>query len=121
MAGYDYDLFVIGGGSGGARPSRMAAMTGARVALAEEYGFGGTCVIRGCIPKKLFVYASHFGEDFEDAVGFGWTVPERPFAWDVLLANKNKEVARLSDLYRQNVALAGVEIFDERAEFVDSH
>ena len=80
---YDYDLFVIGGGSGGVRASRMAAQTGARVAIAEEYGFGGTCVIRGCIPKKLFVYASHFSEDFEDSAGFGWTVPTPKFDWNV--------------------------------------
>ncbi|HEY8699004.1 MAG TPA: glutathione-disulfide reductase [Rhizomicrobium sp.] len=121
MADCDFDLFVIGGGSGGVRASRMAAAAGARVAIAEEYGFGGTCVIRGCIPKKLFVYASHFGEDFEDAVGFGWTVPERHFDWNVLVANKNKEIARLSDLYRDNVIKAGVEIFDERVEFADPH
>jgi glutathione reductase (NADPH) len=121
MPDYDFDLFVIGGGSGGVRASRMAAAAGARVAIAEEYGFGGTCVIRGCIPKKLFVYASHFGEDFEDAVGFGWTVPERRFDWNVLVANKNKEIARLSDLYRDNVIKAGVEIFDERAEFEGPH
>lgn len=120
MPDYDFDLFVIGGGSGGVRASRMAAAD-ARVGIAEEYGFGGTCVIRGCIPKKLFVYASHFGEDFEDAVGFGWTVPERRFDWNVLVANKNKEIARLSDLYRDNVIKAGVEIFDERAELVDPH
>ncbi|MGA9797040.1 MAG: glutathione-disulfide reductase [Rhizomicrobium sp.] len=118
---YDYDLFVIGGGSGGVRASRMAALAGKRVAIAEEYEFGGTCVIRGCIPKKLFVYASHFGEDFEDAAGFGWIVPERHFDWNVLVANKNKEIARLSDLYRQNVTKAGVEIFMDRAEFLDPH
>lgn len=118
---YEYDLFVIGGGSGGVRASRMAAGHGARVGIAEEYGFGGTCVIRGCIPKKLFVYASHFGEDFEDAAGFGWTVPTRKFDWNVLVANKNKEIARLEELYRANVKKAGVEIFDERAEFLDPH
>ncbi|HUJ03835.1 MAG TPA: glutathione-disulfide reductase [Rhizomicrobium sp.] len=118
---YDFDLFVIGGGSGGVRASRMAAGHGARVAIAEEYGFGGTCVLRGCIPKKLFVYASHFGEDFEDAAGFGWTVPARKFDWNVLIANKNKEIARLEDLYRDNVMKAGVEIFMERAEFADPH
>jgi glutathione reductase (NADPH) len=121
MAQYDYDLFVIGGGSGGVRASRMTALAGKRVAIAEEYQFGGTCVIRGCIPKKLFVYASQYGEDFEDAAGFGWTVPERHFDWNKLVANKDKEIARLSDLYRQNVTMAGVEIFDERAEFLDSH
>ena len=121
MAGYDYDLFVIGGGSGGVRASRMAALAGRKVAIAEEYQFGGTCVIRGCIPKKLFVYASQYGEDFEDAAGFGWTVPEKHFDWKTLVANKDKEIARLSDLYTQNVAKAGVEIFQERAEFLDPH
>jgi glutathione reductase (NADPH) len=118
---YDFDLFVIGGGSGGVRASRMAALAGARVGIAEEYGFGGTCVIRGCIPKKLFVYASHYREDFEDAAGFGWTVPEHDFDWNVLVANKNKEIARLEGLYRENVIKAGVELFKDRAEFVDPH
>lgn len=121
MAQYDLDLFVIGGGSGGVRASRMAALKGARAAIAEEYAFGGTCVIRGCIPKKLFVYASQFGEDFDDAAGFGWTIPEKRFDWNVLVANKNKEIARLTDLYRQNVIKAGVEIIDERVEFLDPH
>ncbi len=118
---YDFDLFVIGGGSGGVRASRMAAMSGARVAIAEEYAFGGTCVIRGCIPMKLFVYAAQFGEDFEDASGFGWTVPEKHFDWNVLVGNKNKEIARLSDIYRTNVVKAGVEIIDDRAEFEGPH
>jgi len=118
---FDFDLFVIGGGSGGVRASRLAAQSGARVAIAEEHGFGGTCVIRGCIPKKLLVYASHFGADFEDAAAFGWTVPERRFDWNVLIANKNKEIARLEGLYRENVEKAGVEIFAERAEFEDAH
>ncbi|HEY1632436.1 MAG TPA: glutathione-disulfide reductase [Rhizomicrobium sp.] len=118
---YDYDLFVIGGGSGGVRASRMTGLSGKRVAIAEEYAFGGTCVIRGCIPKKLFVYAAQYGEDFEDAAGFGWTVPDKRFDWNVLVANKNKEIARLSDLYRANVVKAGVEIIDERAEFEDPH
>ena len=118
---YDFDLFVIGGGSGGVRASRMAAKTGARVAIAEEYGFGGTCVIRGCIPKKLFVYASHYGEDFEDCAAYGWTVPERRFDWNVLVANKDKEIARLEDIYRANVEKEGVEIILDRAEFEDAH
>lgn len=118
---YDYDLFVIGGGSGGVRASRMAAQAGAKVAIAEEYAFGGTCVIRGCIPKKLFVYASHFSEDFVDAAGFGWTVPTPHFDWNVLVGNKNKEIARLEGLYRRNVDAAGVEVFMERAEFEDAH
>ncbi len=118
---YEYDLFVIGGGSGGVRASRMAAQTGARVAIAEEYAFGGTCVIRGCIPKKLFVYASHYSEDIVDAAGFGWTVPSAHFDWNVLVANKNKEIGRLESLYRKNVETAGVDIFMERAEFIDPH
>lgn len=118
---YDFDLFVIGGGSGGVRASRLAAQKGARVAIAEEYGFGGTCVIRGCIPKKLLVYASHFGEEFEDAAGFGWTVPERRFDWNVLIAHKNKEIARIQDVYRDAVEKAGAEVFMERAEFEDAH
>jgi glutathione reductase (NADPH) len=118
---YDFDLFVVGAGSGGVRASRMAAKTGARVAIAEEYGFGGTCVIRGCIPKKLFVYASHFGEAFEDSAGFGWTVPEHHFDWNILVANKNKEIARLEGIYRENVEKAGVETFVDRAEFEDAH
>jgi glutathione reductase (NADPH) len=117
----DYDLFVIGGGSGGVRASRMASLAGKRVAIVEEYQFGGTCVIRGCIPKKLFVYASQYGEDFEDAAGFGWSVPERHFDWTTLVANKDKEIGRLSDLYVQNVKKAGVEIFYDRAELVDPH
>src|SRR5689334_21843804 len=118
---YDFDLFVIGAGSGGVRASRLAAKTGARVAIAEERGCGGTCVIRGCIPKKLFDYASHFGEAFEDSAGFGWTVPERRFDWNVLVANKDKEVALLEGLYRENVEKEGVEIFADRAEFTDAH
>jgi glutathione reductase (NADPH) len=121
MRKFDFDLFVIGGGSGGVRASRLAALRSRRVAIAEEYQFGGTCVIRGCIPKKLFVYASQYGEDFEDAAGFGWSVPERHFDWTMLVANKDKEIARLSDLYVQNVRKAGVEIYYDRAELIDSH
>ena len=118
---FDYDLFVIGGGSAGVRASRMAAMSGARVALAEEYRMGGTCVIRGCIPKKLLVYASHFAEDFENAAGFGWTVGETSFDWPKLIAAKDKEIARLEGLYDKNVKAAGVTIFQDRAEFEDPH
>jgi len=118
---FDFDLFVVGGGSGGVRASRLAAHAGARVAIAEEHGFGGTCVIRGCIPKKLLVYASHFGEAFEDAAGFGWTVPEVRFDWSVLIANKDKAIARLEGLYREGLENAGVETFKERAEFENSH
>lgn len=121
MARYDYDLFVIGGGSGGVRASRMAALSGARVAIAEEWRMGGTCVIRGCIPKKLFVYASQFAEDFEDAAGFGWTVGESRFDWPTLVANKDKEIARLEAVYTRNVKAAGVEIFSDRAVFEGPH
>jgi glutathione reductase (NADPH) len=121
MTKYDYDLFVIGGGSGGVRASRMAAAAGARVALAEEYRMGGTCVIRGCIPKKLFVYASHFAEDFHDAKGFGWSVGDIKFDWPALIANKDKEIARLEGLYRKNVEAAGVKIYGDRAVFEDPH
>jgi glutathione reductase (NADPH) len=121
MAGYDYDLFVIGGGSGGVRASRMAAASGAKVALAEESRMGGTCVIRGCIPKKLFVYASHFAEDFELAASFGWTVGDTSFDWPTLIRNKDKEIARLEGIYTRNVQNSGVEIFSDMAVFEDPH
>ncbi len=121
MAQYDYDLFVIGGGSGGVRASRMAALAGKRVALAEESRMGGTCVIRGCIPKKLFVYASQFAEDFADAKGFGWTVGETTFDWPTLIANKDKEIARLEAMYTKNVKAAGARIFADRAVFEGPH
>ena len=121
MAQFDYDLFVIGGGSGGVRASRMAALAGTRVALAEESRMGGTCVIRGCIPKKLFVYASQFAEDFQDAAGFGWTVGKTTFDWPALIANKDKEIARLEGLYTKNVLAAGVKIFADRAVFEGPH
>lgn len=121
MARYDYDLFVIGGGSGGVRAARMAAGLGKRVALAEEYRMGGTCVIRGCIPKKLLVYASRFAEDFVDATGFGWSVGETGFDWPTLIANKDREIARLEALYRGNVEAAGATIFADRAVFEDAH
>src|SRR5258706_10021623 len=121
MAQYDYDLFVIGGGSGGVRASRMAEQAAARVALAEESRMGGTCVIRGCIPKKLFVYASHFSDDFADAASYGWTVGDPAFDWPTLIANKDKEIARLEAVYTRNVKSAGVEIFADRAVFEDPH
>lgn len=116
MPSFDFDLFVIGGGSGGVRAARIAAGHGARVAIAEEYRMGGTCVIRGCVPKKLLVYASRFADDFEDAAGFGWTVGESRFDWGRLIANKDREIARLEAIYRSNLEKAGVTIFDERAE-----
>ncbi|HWA45604.1 MAG TPA: glutathione-disulfide reductase [Hypericibacter adhaerens] len=122
MSGYDYDLFVIGGGSGGVRAGRIAATHGAKVAVTEEYRYGGTCVIRGCIPKKLFVYASHFHEDFEDAAAYGWTLPAGPrFDWGRLVANKDKEIERLSGLYRKALTSAGADVFEGRARLTDPH
>jgi glutathione reductase (NADPH) len=121
MAGYDYDLFVIGGGSGGVRAAREAAALGKRVGIAEEYRYGGTCVIRGCVPKKLFVYASQFTEHFEDAAGYGWTVPQASFDWKTLVANKDREIARLEGLYKRNIEGAGGETFQSRAVLVDRH
>ena len=121
MTKYDYDLFVIGGGSGGVRASRMAALAGARVALAEEWRMGGTCVIRGCIPKKLLVYASQFSENFLDAPGYGWTLGEPKFDWPTLIANKDREIGRLEGLYKTNVEKAGVTILQDRAVFEDEH
>lgn len=121
MASYDYDLFVIGGGSGGVRAARMAAALGKKVAIAEEYRYGGTCVIRGCVPKKLFVYASQFHEHFEDATGYGWTVGASSFDWPTLIANKDREISRLEGLYRKGLSKAGAEILDSRAELVDRH
>ncbi len=90
MTPFDVDLFVIGAGSGGVRAARVAAGYGARVMVAEEYRVGGTCVIRGCVPKKLLVYASRFADDFEEAAGFGWTLPEPRFDWAALVANKDR-------------------------------
>ena len=121
MAGYDYDLFVIGGGSGGVRGARMAASTGARVAIAESYRYGGTCVIRGCVPKKLLSYASHFHEDFEDAAGFGWTVQPATFDWATLIANKDREIDRLEGIYGTLLGNAGVEAFHGHARLLDAH
>ncbi|MFN7011468.1 MAG: glutathione-disulfide reductase [Allorhizobium sp.] len=116
MSDFDYDLFVIGGGSGGVRSARLAASLGKKVAIAEEYRFGGTCVIRGCVPKKLFVYASQFHEHFEDAAGYGWTVGETRFDWAALVAAKDREIARLEGLYRKGLDNAGAEILETRAE-----
>lgn len=116
MKSYDYDLFVIGGGSGGVRAARIAAQYGARVAIAEEYRFGGTCVIRGCVPKKLFVYASRFSDAFDDAAGFGWDNISTAFNWSKLVEKKDQEILRLENIYRGNLDKAGVECFDSRAE-----
>ncbi len=121
MADFDTDLFVVGGGSGGVRAARIAAGYGARVTLAEEYRVGGTCVIRGCVPKKLLVYASRFSHEFEDAAGYGWTVPEPSFDWATLIANKDKEIARLEAAYTANLARANVTIVKSRAVLEDAH
>lgn len=121
MSSYDFDLFVIGAGSGGVRASRMAAAAGKRVAVAEERHLGGTCVNIGCVPKKLMVYASHFREEFEQAAGFGWTVGDSDFDWSTLITNKNAEIARLNGIYENLLTKAGVEIVEGRATLVDSH
>ncbi len=121
MAKYDYDLFTIGAGSGGVRAARLASQTGARVAVAEEDRIGGTCVIRGCIPKKLFVYASEYSQHFHDAVGFGWTVEWARFDWPKLRDNVQAEVSRLSAIYETNLDKAGVETIPDRAELIGPH
>jgi glutathione reductase (NADPH) len=121
MAKFDYDLFVIGAGSGGVRAARLAGQAGARVAIAEEYRIGGTCVIRGCIPKKYLVYASEYSQDFKDAKGFGWTVEWASFDWATLRDNVQAEVARLSGIYEANMKKANVTIFEDRAVIVDPH
>jgi glutathione reductase (NADPH) len=118
---YDFDLFTIGGGSGGVRASRASAGYGAKVAIAESGRFGGTCVNVGCIPKKLFSYAAHMREDFEIAASFGWTVGEPRFDWPTLLANKDREIARLNGVYERVLSLAGVEIMRGRATVADPH
>ncbi|MGO9675588.1 MAG: glutathione-disulfide reductase [Methylocella sp.] len=121
MADFDLDLFVIGAGSGGVRAARIAAGYGAKVAIAEEFRIGGTCVIRGCVPKKLMVYASRFRDAFDDAAGFGWSVPARSFDWPTLVRAKEKEISRLSAIYRANLEKAGVSIVESRAEILDAH
>ena len=118
---YDFDLFVIGAGSGGVRASRVAAAHGARVAVAEEHRVGGTCVIRGCVPKKMLVYGAHFAEDLEDAQQFGWTVENARFDWKKLRDTVLDDVTRISGLYTQTLGNHDVTIFDERAELVDAH
>ncbi len=115
MTTFDYDLIVIGAGSGGVRAARIAAGHGASVAIAEEFRIGGTCVIRGCVPKKLYVLASRFRDEFEDAAGFGWSVEGASFDWPALVAAKEKEITRLSGLYEQNLIKAGVKVIRARA------
>jgi glutathione reductase (NADPH) len=121
MAAFDVDFFVIGGGSGGVRAARIAAEHGAKVAIAEESRWGGTCVVRGCVPKKLMVYASEVSRYLDDARGQGWTIPEASFDWPTFIAGKDKEVARLSAAYLARLQKAGVRILDGRARLVDPH
>ena len=121
MSEFDYDLFVIGAGSGGVRAARIAASHGARVAIAEEYRIGGTCVIRGCVPKKLLVYASRFTDEFEDAEGFGWSIEGARFDWQSLIAAKDNEIARLEAVYGATLAKFNVEVFAERATVAAPH
>jgi len=118
---YDFDLFVIGGGSGGVRAGRVAAMGGAKVGLAEEYRMGGTCVIRGCVPKKLMVYASGYAEMMDDAEGFGWTIGKRSFDWGKLIGKIDDELDRLEGLYRKGLSGNGVTIYNARAVVKDGH
>ncbi|MBL4616258.1 MAG: glutathione-disulfide reductase [Robiginitomaculum sp.] len=118
MSELEFDLFVIGAGSGGVRAARMSAQFGAKVGIAEEYRIGGTCVIRGCVPKKLLVYASQYGTGFEEAKGYGWSADNLRFDWSKLIAAKDAEIGSLSGIYRRNLGKAGVDIFEERAELL---
>ena len=121
MTDHEYDLIVIGAGSGGVRAARMSASYGAKVAIVEKQYLGGTCVNVGCVPKKLFVYASHFSEDFQNSVRFGWSEGNSEFDWPTLLRNKNSEIARLNDIYKNLLDNAGVDRFDGTAQIIDGH
>lgn len=118
---YDFDLFVIGAGSGGVRAARFAAGYGARVAVAESRYLGGTCVNVGCVPKKLLVYGAHFAEDFEQAQGFGWSLDQAQFDWPTLIANKNREIERLNGIYRNLLVNSGVTLLEGHARLLDGH
>jgi glutathione reductase (NADPH) len=121
MASYDFDLFTLGAGSGGVSGSRRAAAYGARVGICEDSIVGGTCVIRGCVPKKLLVYGAHFAEDFADAAGYGWTVGETKFDWATLIANKNREIGRLNGIYKKLLSDSGVKLYEKRGKIIDPH
>tara|TARA_B110000503_G_scaffold4350_2_gene5795 strand:+ start:30385 stop:31743 length:1359 start_codon:yes stop_codon:yes gene_type:complete len=121
MSQFDYDLFVIGAGSGGVRAARMAAGFGAKVAIAEDRYMGGTCVNVGCVPKKLYVYAAEFGKNFKDAQGFGWNSDAPRFDWATLRDNKKTEISRLNGIYRNLLGGAGAQVFDGRARIIDAH
>lgn len=116
-----FDIFIIGAGSGGVRAARLAAAQGKRVGIAEEFRFGGTCVIRGCVPKKLMVNAADFRETFSDALGFGWNAESISFSWEKFVRSKNKEIERLENIYHRNLTLSGVSIFSSRAKLVSSN
>lgn len=118
---YDFDLFVIGAGSGGVRAARFAASFGAKVAVAESRYLGGTCVNVGCVPKKLLVYGAHFSEQFEQAAGFGWNMGEASFDWPTLIANKNREIQRLNGIYRNLLVNSGVTLLESHAKLLDAH
>lgn len=117
----NYDLFVIGAGSGGVSASRRAAVHGAKVGICENYRVGGTCVIRGCVPKKLLVYASHYAEDFHEAKGFGWDIADAKFSWSKLIENKDKEIDRLNQIYINMLDKGGVELINGAASFIDAN
>ncbi|WP_425409966.1 glutathione-disulfide reductase [Hyphococcus sp.] len=121
MTKYDYDLFTIGAGSGGVRASRLAASYGAKVGVAEEYRVGGTCVIRGCVPKKFLVYASEYGHGYHHARGYGWSADNVSFDWKALIENKDNEIDRLNGIYIRNLKNAGADIFQTRATLKDPH
>src|ERR1700690_3739662 len=121
MADHDVDLFVIGAGSGGVRAARIASRYGARGVVAEEFRVGGTCVVRGCVPKKLLVYASRFSDEFEDAAGYGWTAAEPTFHWPTLIANVNREVARLEAAYTATLERFNVVLVKSRPGLEDAH
>lgn len=121
MGSYDYDLITIGAGSGGVRASRLAGGYGAKVAVIEESRVGGTCVMRGCVPKKLLIYGAHFAEDIEDAKGYGWTVGDVSFDWKTLIANKNRELERLEGIYKRILRDNNVELIEGRGTVVDAH
>jgi len=121
MTQFDFDLIVIGGGSGGVRAARISAGHGAKVAICEEFRYGGTCVIRGCVPKKMFVYASHFHEEFIDASSYGWGVKTNSFSWKKLVENKDTEIDRLNGIYGRMLENAGCEVLNGRGELIDKN
>src|SRR3974390_1194581 len=121
MPRYDFDMITIGAGSGGVASSRRAGSYGARVAICEELRVGGTCVLRGCVPKKLLVYGAQFADAFADAAGFGWTVPLPDFDWSALIAAKDKEIGRLEEIYIRMLKNSGVTLFQDRGVIVDPH